>query len=407
MPQIEKHNKYLIYVVIFAFIIYQLVNFIYFPISTRFPDESRFLDEAIKFANTGEFWVGNSRAWEMPLTAIVYGFIYKIFNNVENTIICIRVTQSLMLVLQAFLIYKISLMLFKDRSIAIVSFSIVLFYPFFIFYQALLLSETIFITILLLAFYFIYRWYNTGFTLDYNFIFANIFLTFSLYSKGTLSYFPPLLITIFYFLNKYDIKNTLKIFVFSILIFIIVMSSWWIRNYKIFGSFVPFTTSSYSNLYLGANEFNTDAGVSWAKYKKLDFVNNAMSIENELERNEAFKQKALEFIKNDTSQYMNLMWLKFKRFYNFTINAKKYDKLSYNLLSIFSYGLVVVFALLTSLLLIKRWKEFSAIYLMITYFTFIHIIFIASIRYRLPIEQLFILLSSYSIIYCKRKIFNR
>ena len=97
------------FISILAFIFYQLVNFIYFPIDLIFPDEQRFLAEAITLANTGEFWIGDNRAWEMPLTAIVYAFFYKVFNNIEYSIISIRLFQSLLLIFQALLVYKISL----------------------------------------------------------------------------------------------------------------------------------------------------------------------------------------------------------------------------------------------------------------------------------------------------------
>jgi len=392
--------------VLIAFAFYQCVNFIYFPAGISFPDEQRFLNEAIKFATIGEFWTDSSRAWEMPLTAIVYGYIYDIFHNTESTIITIRVMQSLLLILQASLIYKIALILFRKKEVAFISFIIMLFYPFFVYYQALLLSETLFITLFITSFYFLYRWYEEGFRLSIYFILTNIFFTFTIYSKGTLSVLPPLLISIFYFLNTYNFKTTIKVFGYSLMLYMIVMSSWWVRNYTIFDKFIPFTTSSSMNLYLGANEKNEFAGVDWSKDVDIDFVNKVNSVKDEKERSQIYKQKALEFIKNDTRQYMKLMWLKFKRFYNFTFNADDFSSIYYNLLSIFSYGIVMVFALITFVLSIKDWKRLSAIYIVVGYFTLVHIVYIASLRYRLPIEPLLILLASYSLMIFKDRVFG-
>jgi len=397
-------KKYLVIIAIFAFILYQLINFIYFPIATTFPDEGRFLTEAIKFANTGEFWVGNSRAWEMPLTGVFYGVVYKTVNNIEYSIILIRILQSFMLILQASLIYSIALILFNKKEVAFISFVAVLFYPFFIFYQALLLSETLFITILIISFYFLYKWYETGFELNKYFMLMNVFFTLSLYSKGTLSFLPPLLISLFYLLNTYNLKRGLKIFLLSFLIYTILMSGWWIRNYILFDSVVFFTTSSASNLYLGANENNKEGGIHWVNDVNLKFVKKVNSVSNELEKNSLYKQKAIEFIKQNPMQYVGLMWLKFKRFYNFSMNAAEYNSFFYNIISLFTYGLSFIFALATFLLKIKDWEKFSAIYLLIGYFTLIHIIFIASIRYRLPLEPFFILLAANSIVLLKEKI---
>lgn len=401
MFHISRGN--IIMISLIAFVFYQCVNFVYFPIKTIFPDEQRFLNEAIKFATTGEFWTEDSRAWEMPLTAIIYGYIYEIFNNTKDTIIAIRVMQSLMLILQASLIYKIALILFGKKEVAFISFVIMLFYPFFVYYQALLLSETIFITLFIISFYFLYQWYEKDFKLNLYFILTNIFLTLTIYSKGTLSILPPLLVSMFYFVNTYKLKSTSKVFMYSVIIYMIVMSFWWIRNYNIFDQFVPFTTSSSMNLYLGANDKNKFAGVDWSTDVDIDFVKKVNSIGNEIERSKIYKQKALEFIKNDTGSYIELMWLKFKRFYNFTFNAESFSSLYYNLLSIFSYGIVMILSLTTFVLAIKEWRKFSAMYIMIGYFTLIHIVYIASLRYRLPLEVLFILLASYSIVFLKDK----
>ena len=396
MLDINKRNMIIVTIIAFAF--YQFINFIYFPIATTFPDEQRFLTEAITFANTGEFWIGNNRAWEMPLTAIVYGSIYKIANNIEYTIILIRIMQSLMLILQAFLIYKISLIIFKKSKVAFLSFIIMLFYPFFIYYQALLLSETLFTTILILSFYFMYKWYESGFIINKYFILTNVFLTFTIYSKGTLSILPPLLISIFYLLNTYNIKIFIKYFIYSILIYILIMSVWWLRNYYIFDKFIAFTTSSSMNLYLGANKNNKFGGINGRTNMEPEFRKRMNSLNNELRKSDEYKKRALEFILNNKDRYVELMWLKFKRFYSFTFNADRYNKVYYNLLSIFSYGLVFIFALTTVILMIKEWKKMSAIYILILYFTLIHILYIASIRYRFPIEHFLILLGAYSMI---------
>jgi hypothetical protein len=42
----------------------------------------------------------------------------------------------------------------------------------------------------------------------------------------------------------------------------------------------------------------------------------------------------------------------------------------------------------------RQWRDLAPIYLMIGYFTFVHVITIASVRYRLPIEPLLIILAA-------------
>ena len=394
--------KKLYLIAFFAFIIYQLVNFFYFPLHTIYPDESRFLSEAVKFAKTNEFWTGQNRAWEMPLTAVIYGIFYKIVGTKSALIITVRIFQSLLLIFNAFLIYKISYIIFKNKIISFIAFIIMLFYPFFIYYQALLLSETIFITILLLAFYYIYKWYENNFKLDKNFILANLFLVIGLYSKATLTILPPFLMSGFYFFNKFNLKKSFKIFVYSFLIWGVLLSPWWIRNYMIFNKFVLFTTSSGSNLYLGNNSFNKDGGCDWSKDVDKNFVIKVRKLP-EIERNKVFKQKAIKFMEENPDKVLDLMWLKLKRFYNIEFNNKNLRKSKLNYISIFSYGSVFILFLISIILNIKNWQKLSAIYILFIYFTLIYTLIISSLRYRLPLEPFMILLASYSIYYFYEK----
>ena len=389
---IEK--KHFIYVSLVAFIFYCGVNFMYFPIEIVFGDEGRFIRETVKLYETGEFWKADDRAWEMPLTAIIYSVFYSIFQTQEGLIISVRIFQSLLLILQGFLLYKISIKIFNNQLTAFLTFIIVLFYPFFVYYQGLLLSETFFNTILVISFYYLYTWYENGFKFDINFVLTNFFLAFSIYSKGTLSILPPLLIVGFYFFNKFDFKYSLKIFFYSFILYILFLSPWWIRNYSIFNSFIPFTTSSGMNFYLGNNPYNKDGGCDWSKDVSLDIVNPIFKIKDELERNAVFKQKAIIFIQENPQRFLELAWLKFKRFYNIVPNADTFNQGYYKYISIFSYGLILLLAIISIFIHTKFWQKLSAIYILVIYFTLIHVIFIASLRYRLPIETFFILLAS-------------
>jgi len=388
-------KNYLVFVAFVAFVCYQVINFYYFSTtSVIFGDERRFIAEAIKLSETGEFWKSTFRAWEMPMTAIIYSLFYGIFETKESLIIFVRVFQSSLLILQAYILYCISLKLFKDQIAAYLTYTIVLFYPFFIFYQGLLLSENIFITLLIVSFYYIYTWYEDNFKINSHFILANFFLIMTIYSKGTLSILPPLLLTSFYFINRYNWRNTLKVFFLSTLLYLSFMSPWWIRNYILFDQFIPFTTSSGMNLYLGNNKYNLSGGADWSKDVNIREVSRMFSIEDELLQNNAFKEKALNFISNNPDRFVELAWLKLKRFYNIIPNADVYKQGYYKWVSLISYGSIIILFILSLIIHLKYFKKLSAIYILFIYYTLIHVIVIASLRYRLPLEAFMILLGT-------------
>jgi hypothetical protein len=405
----KVNNTYLFVISFFAFLVYQGVNFVYFPIDIVFPDEIRFINRAILFTNTFTFGVANgtATAWEMPFTSILFALFYKIGGSESNLIIITRVFQSLLLILQAILLYKISIKIFADKLSAFLTFIVVLFYPYFIYYQGLLLSETLFNTSLIISFYFIYSWYEKGFKIDRNFILSNIFLIISIYIKATLSFLVPVLLASFYFINKYNIKYTLKIFLYSFIIYILSMSFWWVRNYSIFDEFVAFTNTSAYNLYLGNNPYNRYGGCDWGSDVDKKVVKRISKIPSEVQKNKEYKKEAIEFIKENPYRFIQLAFLKLQRFYSIVPNADGFNGGYYKWISIFSYGIIFILFLFSVLYHMKEYKKLSAIYILFVYFTLIHMLVIASLRYRLPLEPFMILLSmpllSKIFIYIKNK----
>ena len=390
---INVEKKHLIVISIIAFFIYQLVNFLYFPLSTVFPDEQRFIGRAILFAQTGTFGANGGTAWEMPFASVYFAFFYKLVGNEENLIIFVRIFQSLLLILQALLLYKISLKIFNNKLTAFLTFIVVLIYPYFIYYQGLLLSETIFNTLLVVSFYFVYSWYETDFEINRYFILSNLFLVISIYIKATLSLLVPLLLAGFYFFNKYKVGNTLKILLYSFILYSLFLSPWWIRNYTLFNTFVPFTTTSAWNLYLGNNPYNLNGGCDWSKDVDKNVVKRISKITSEVEKNKAYNDEAIQFIKENPQRFFELAILKLQRFYSIVPNADGYNSGYFKWISIISYGPIFILFLISIVMHIKMYKKLSVIYILFIYFTLIHMVVIASLRYRLPLELFMILLS--------------
>ena len=389
------HNRILLFAGILAFVCYQIVNFFYFPMETVFPDESRFVKRAINFSVYGVFGhLDAPTAWEMPLTSLFLGTLYSILGSEVYLVVFVRVFQSILLILQAYFIYRLSLIMFQDKRVAIATFSVMLFYPYFVYYQGLLLSETMFNTFLVLSFYYIYRWYETNFVLNRYFLLANVFLVLSIYVKATLSLLVPFLLPLFFILNNFkEIKKFMMISLSTIFLYALFMSPWWIRNYNIFDTFIPFTTTSAWNLYLGNNPKNLNGGIDWSKDVDKVVVARIKNIDSELERNNAFKNEAVKFILNNPDRFFELMYLKLKRFYSIVPNADTYSQGYYKWISIISYGPIFILFVISTFIFIRKFTMLSAIYILFAYFTLLHTVIIASLRYRLPLEPFMILLA--------------
>ena len=392
-----KNNRILLIVLTFAFVIYAAIN-LFIPQKTYFPDETRFIGEAISFAKTGEFIVFDEyRAWEMPLTAIIYSVFYNIFGE-HNFIIAIRVFQALILIITALGVGYISKLLFKNRVSYLAAVIMMLFYPSLVAYHLTLLSELLFIFFLVWSFAFIYFWMENKKIIWL--VLSIISFSLAAYTRATLTFIIPVFVLLAAYGMNCNFSKILRYTLISAILFAVCLSPWWIRNNTIFGNFIPFTTSASWNLYLGNNPANKTASIDWGESGvDANEVKLIHGLKDELKISKSFAQKAKEYIINNPVVFLKNAWLKFKRFWNFTSNYEAPTEQSllhkmYNICLLLSWLPVFCLGVVSFWLNRNIWKRTLPIYCLIVYFTIIHIVVIASLRYRLPIEPFFIVMAS-------------
>jgi hypothetical protein len=266
-------------------------------------------------------------------------------------------------------------------------------YPSLLAYQASLLSENIFVFFLIWGFAFLYKWTGNSRMP----IYSTIAFVLSLYAKAVLTVTTPALIALRSLAASEKRAVRAKYVAFSCVIFVICLLPWWVRNFNIFGEFVPFTTSASWNLYLGNNPVNLNAGVDWTVDVDTGRVGEIMALD-ELSTSKAFSEDAKKYISENKYAFIRNALLKFKRFWNFQSNytGGMYStgfKL-YNLALLLSWGVACPLGVASVFVNRKRWVELLPIYALVIYFTFMHIVVIASLRYRLPIEPFFIILGA-------------
>jgi len=368
---------------------YLVLDLRVFPLSTRFPDEQRFIDEALGFARTGQFWVWDDRAFEMPLIGLIYGFIYRIAGSEAGLIAGARVLQAVLLVIQAWLCADLARRLFSRDIAASLAFFAVLAYPMFVAFQALLLSEAVFIFLLVLAMWWLYRWADTpttGWLVAYAASMAA-----ATYAKASLTWLP-LLLPVLLLPPPLAWRPGLRVAAVTALVYCICLSPWWVRNAKLFGHPILFTTSASSNLYLGNNPANLTAGNDWERDAEQPFV-SANGRLPEVERDRHYRERALAYIHAEPAQFVRNAGRKFVRFWNIFPNHESFQG-AYRWIVALSYGPALALALLAAWLYRERWRRFMPMYALFAYFTLVHSITIASLRYRLPLEPFLVVFAA-------------
>ena len=130
------------------------------------------------------------------------------------------------------------------------------------------------------------------------------------------------------------------------------------------------------------------ADIDWNSHRFDD-------IPDPVARDLAFRNAALDYIRENPGRFLELAWQKFLRFWRPWPYAPEYRNSFYIVMSLLSYGPV----LLLSLAYLALWgrQDLRAILpmLMFTiYLTAVHCVLVSSIRYRLPIEPFLVIFAS-------------
>lgn len=358
------------------------------------PDETHYESEAQSIAETGTLVArGTWRAFGMPGAGMIYAVPYMLTSDREGFYHAARVINAFVHIMTAVGAASIAWSIFKKKLTALIVLYSMIIYPSLLAYQVSIMTETLFTFFLVWGFAFLFAWDGAPENERYFYAAAATFVL-SLYVKATITSVMPFLMLSRALFVKRSWRERARAFVLSCVIFAVMLTPWWVRNYAVFGEFVPFTTSASANLYLGVNPVNRHVGIDWSTDVDLDEVNEIRALGDELAISRAYSEKSREYIMADKAEFLRRMPLKFIRFWNFQSNYKG-DKYSlafvlYNVMLALSWGVACPLALVSFWLNRARWRVFLPIFTIIAYFTLIHVVVIASLRYRLPIEPLFI-----------------
>jgi 4-amino-4-deoxy-L-arabinose transferase-like glycosyltransferase len=282
------------------------------------------------------------------------------------------------------LVYALAWEIFGDRVAALMAAAGAALYPYFIFYSVLGLTETLFIALLLAAFL---AWYRGAF------LTAAIFAVLGILTRPSIELLVPVLVVYFAFaIHHYDLRSTARHVLVYGLVYVALMSPWWLHNYVAYGSFVRLNLASGFVLYSGNNPMNQSGG----SILGVDLDNHRFDyISDPVARDRAFGDAAVSYIKEHPARFVELAWLKFVRFWQPWPYAQEYKNSFYVVVSILSYGPI----LLLSLMYLALWgrydlRKIAPILVFIAYLTAVHSVLITSIRYRLPIEPFLIIFAS-------------
>jgi 4-amino-4-deoxy-L-arabinose transferase-like glycosyltransferase len=293
-----------------------------------------------------------------------------------------RLTLAVVGTLCCLLVYLLGKELF-DKQVGLIAAGWCAITPIYAGFSVVLLSETLFALLMLIN-----LWLGTLLYQKIKDGQSGLFLSIAtgvLIGLGTLVrpswILATLILAVFMILIS---EKKMKGFITASLIIaglIVTLLPWTIRNHQVSGHWVVTSLWSGPSLYDGLNPNAT--GTSDMKFFEEDQILDRMT---EFEMNQHYQSKAIQFAKENPSRAMELSIIKLGRFWNLWPNADQFQNPFLKVAVVAFFAPLIIFSLIGLL----KYRKQGVILLMtvgpIAYFSLIHLLFIGSLRYRLPAE---------------------
>lgn len=415
MTEQKQHRSLIILVLLFGLILrLGLAYFMRDSFLQRGNRSSSLVLIADNLINNHEFSLkkGDPTAVNEPLYAMFVALSFFIFGK---TWLGFALAQSGISLLNALLIYKISLNIFADIKVAMVSLILFCFYPFYV-TQSITISDTVLFCFLLGL-----STYTTILAAQKNritlIILCGVCWGLTVLTRlSALSLFPAALI---YFVQRTS-KSTRWTGTFSMLfVGLLMLVPWGYRNYLYTGQF--FLTSHGAVEFWCAYNVNTleiikkDLSVDILKLdlkktipelRELEKKAYPYSIQREAAESKIFIKQALRFIQAHPIDSLKMMPLKLWKFWSWekTPVSNSLDKersvlsLIWDAIYPFYYGPLFFLSMLGLYMSRKWWRQYSVLFLYLIFYTIFHACVYGFTRLRVPLDQFLMIFASFLLV---------
>lgn len=324
-----------------------------------------------------------------PLYPLFLSTIYWIFGRSYTVV---RIIQCIIGGLSCILIYYVGSRIFGERNGKISAF-IATFYPPFIYFCPLLVTESLFIFLLLLSVFLLLIMREIPALSKV--ILCGVILGLTVLTRANALFFLPFVLLWIILTFRRGIKKSIVVSAILLCGVAIAIGPWTVRNYLVWHRIVPISLQGGFCFWTSNNPFIADHPTHWGRYalpQQLPFFDELKGLD-EAERDRRFWQLGIDFLKNNPDKIPNLLWHKFLRFWNPLPDLSGRDKM----VLLLTYGLLLPF--MASGLILSFWKEERPLilYFVILAFMLNSLVFWGMGRFRAPIAPYLIMFASLSL----------
>ena len=364
-------------------------------------DAEGYWDLSTDIANGRDYAVHTPprRIMRMPGFPVVLAMPQFLFG--ENMWV-IRIWLALIAAATSTLVVALSLKLLNFRASCMVGI-ITVFTPLHAGFSVLILSETVFALCLLAGMYCGFKsheakepsatprdesggdnrntansqyWWKIGFGVTQGL---------AIMMKPSWVFGPFCLIILLFCLDRARFLQYLSTGLLTLGVILLMLTPWIIRNASVSGKFVPATLWGGPSLYDGLNNRATGASDMWFIDEDKPF--NTMT---EYEVDKHYQKRAIRFVRENPGKTISLACVKFWRYIKPWPSANEINHWWGKLAMVSSTLLILTGAVWGSWLLRNSWstETYVLIWFPFFYFAAIHMLFVSSVRYRIPADYL-------------------
>jgi 4-amino-4-deoxy-L-arabinose transferase-like glycosyltransferase len=355
----------------------------------------------------GEQWWPATRANEPTAhwSYLYTSFLVVIYALTGSNPVVARILQAIIVgILMPWMMYRLSKRLFNGRSdseqIGLAAAAIMAVYVYFFYYAVALMTESFYILAILWCFDLAFQivdseesgwrlWVLLGVALATAVLLRQLFLLF----------IPFLLLWLWWVKRPQLVKLALPL-----VITILMMLPWTIRNYIAFDAVVPLNTNSgyaffWGNHPIYGTKFVPILTADMGTY--YDLIPKELLPLNEAEIDSALLKLGIQFITDAPGRYLLLSLSRIPSYFIFWPSSD--SGMISNLSRVASFGLFLPFMLYGLLRTLREGltslkTPFFLLYLFMLVYTGIHILIWTLIRYRLPLDAILIMFAGYALV---------
>ena len=359
---------------------------------TLFSDDLNYVKSAVALVKKSifVFWEYNEpTVFITPVYPFFLAGIFKIFGYGFTGFQAARIIQAVLSSITIILVFYTAKLLF-NRKVALISSFLVSFYFPNIVTTGYFLTETLFTTLLMLLLYLSIK-YSDSLKVS-EFIILGIVWVITTLCRPTIALYPLIFFPYLFIYRKINITKAIKLGIPIAISFVIIISPWWIRNYREYGMFIPLAASSGNPMLQGTyiNYEQTPENIVYYKLGKNALETNKSEVETAKKRMaDGFKNNFWRYLKWYTIDKTCLFWGTGFYWREF-LGVNRYQVIfSHNIILL---GFIGIFAALAG-----EFAKYILPVALMAYFNAVHCYYMAIDRYAFPLLPILSIFTGYFI----------